>query len=375
MNYSDTFDTLPDHLQKEVDRVVQHNGLVKNAVLAVHAPRHAFTWAGAAGLADPDMARLMRPDDQFRSASVGKMICATTVLLLVADGHISLDTPIATYLADAVLDNLFIVDGHAYTSDVTVRQLLNHTSGVANYFAHAAFQERLLGEPDALWSPQEVLAWVRTHAQAVFPPGDGWHYSDTGYLLLGLIIEATTGRALHNVYRARVFDPLGMDATYVVFREPPRPASSGQSASHVFFGDIDYTSAQSLSADWSGGGLVTTAMDLQRFMQAFVEGRVFRQPQHQALMRAWTPTGEPGVSYGLGVRHFDLEQLMGPGFGELWGHTGSSRSFMLYWSPHAITLTGTLNQDIAEGIFSSAYPVAGLVRDIIDTLMNTLPAG
>lgn len=354
-------------MQALLDHAVQ--GTVRNAVLRVESPALGLAWAGASGLADPELGRAMRPGDAFRSASVGKMICASTVLRLAEQGALDLDTPVRRVLPEALLAGLFTVVGHDHSGEVTPRHLLGHTSGAHNYFSLPEFGALLMEEPDRLWDPREVLAFVRTTASAVFAPGQGWHYSDTGYLLLGLLIEIVTGGALHEVYRREVFAPLGMDDTYLVFREPPRP-SSGAEPAHVFLGELDYTGARSLSADWAGGGLVTTTSDLTRFLRAFVDGEVLTQNDSRQAVLNFRPTGEPGVAYGLGVRHFDLGTLLAPGYGELWGHTGSSRSFMLYWPSGDLTVTGTLNQDEAPGVWSAAYPVAGLLPEVLMLLRD-----
>jgi CubicO group peptidase (beta-lactamase class C family) len=217
-----------------------------------------------------------------------------------------------------------------------------------------------------------MLAWPRANLRPHFAPGEGWHYADTGYVLVGLIVEAIAGKPLHDAMRERILEPLGMGHTYMLFREPARPGVDGREASVAFAGDTPYGAHRSVSADWAGGGLVVGAADLARFMRAFAEDRIFRDAATRRQMLRWTATGEPGVSYGLGVRHFALAELDMPGFGELWGHTGFLKSFMLYWPEGDAVICGTLNQSAAQGAFSRLRPVAARVPAVLRDLRPTL---
>lgn len=359
---------LAEQLRSVLDRAVSEGPTVRNGVLLVEAPRLGFEWKGASGLADPGAGLEMLPDDQFRSASVGKMVCATAAMILVEEGKLDLDGCLGLYLPREVTSGLHVLDGRSRGEEITIRQLLGHASGLPNNFRIPDFQRLLIEEPNKRWEPVEVLAYVKEHADPLFAPGKGWHYTDAGYLLVGLVVEAVTNLPLHEVYRAKVFEPLGMNDTYMVFREEPRGGLPGRSPSHVFFGDVDYTQAESLSADWAGGGLVTTAEDLNRFVRAFAEGSVFGSPSAKQEMLRWVPTGERGVYYGLGVRRFVMGEIGSPGTGEVWGHTGSSKSFALYWPERETTICGTLNQDAAEGAWSESLPIAAVVPETIEIL-------
>jgi D-alanyl-D-alanine carboxypeptidase len=220
--------------------------------------------------------------------------------------------------------------------------------------------------------PRDVLAWTRANLRPHFAPGQGWHYADTGYVLVGLVIEAITGNPLHQAMRERILAPLRMDHTYMLFREPARPSTPGREPSIAYAGDVPYGTQRSVSADWGGGGLVVTAADLARFMRAFADDRIFRDSNSSQQMLTWTATGEPGVRYGLGIRHFSLADLGMPGFGELWGHTRFLKSFMLYWPELKAVMCGTLNQSAAQGVFSRLRPVAALVPAVLRDLDQAL---
>ena len=130
-----------------------------------------------------------------------------------------------------------------------------------------------------------------------------------------------------------------MEHTYMEFREEARPSLPGRTLSHVYYEEIDYTTFRSISADWAGGGLVTTAEDMTRFLRAFVDNRIFAQPDTREAMLDWVLWQGDTVDYGLGVM-----RIRGKTF-TLWGHLGVGQAFMLYWPDGDVTLCGTMNQN------------------------------
>jgi CubicO group peptidase (beta-lactamase class C family) len=370
--------SLESLLRNRLERAVRDERAVHGGILRVETP--GFAWQGAAGLADPAVGVELLPEDQFQAASITKMLTATTFMTLVEAGLADLDAAIGCYLPASLTDGLHDYQGRTYGAALTPRQLLSHTSGIADFFGDGApgaggalpFVAKMREDPDRLWDPRDILAWTRTNLRPHFAPGRGWHYADTGYVLAGLIIEAITGRPLHEAMRERILDPLGMDHSYMLFREPARPSRPGRGPSVAYAGDMPYGTQRSVSADWGGGGLVVTAADLVRFMRAFADDRIFRDPGSRRQMLAWTETGEPGVGYGLGVRHFSLADVGMPGFGELWGHTGFLKSFMLHFPELDAVICGTLNQSAAMGVFSRLRPVAALVPVVLRDLRTAL---
>ncbi len=373
-----TEEALARALQALLDRAVEEDPPVRNGVMRVDAPR--LSWQGASGLANPDQGVAMLPEHQFQAASITKMITATTFMMLVDDGRVELDTGIGRYLPASITSGLHEHGGRSYGPEITPRQLLGHTSGIADFFGDGEprpggalpFVAKMREDPDRLWDPVEIIAWTKAHLRPHFPPGDGWHYADTGFVLAGLIIEAVTGQELHEAMRERLFEPLGMRDTYMLFREPARPGLAGQEPSVAYAGDMEYGTQRSVSADWASGGLVTTAGDLSRFIRAFAADRIFRDRALKDAMLTWTPTGETGVYYGLGVRRFVLEELEMPESGQLWGHTGFLKPFMLYWPERKASICGTLNQSAAKGVFSELRPVSALVPAVMRELQNRL---
>ena len=359
-----------DALQRVLDEAVEADPLIPGGVLDVCGPMGR--WSGAAGWADPVARTRLEPHDPFLAVSVTKTITAATLLLLVEDGAVDLDRPIERYLPSVVKD-LHRLDGRSYAETITLRHALSHTSGLPDYFNDGIpgasgvrpFVALMRSEPDRLWEPRAVVAWVGANLEPKFPPGRGWHYTDTGFVLAGLVAEAVTGQPLHAVMRERIFDRLAMADTYMHLREEPR-SSRRRPLATPYRGDAPYTD-RSVSADWGGGGLVSTADDLITFMRALMNDELLAHKQTKREMLSWVSTGEVGAEYGLGIRRFDLS-CFGLGDGELWGHSGFLKSFLFHWPSRDITLAGTLNQSHAPGAFSTVRPVSVLVRDVVGVL-------
>lgn len=325
------------------------------ALALIEAPSAGLDWAGAAGrLAEGDE-RSLRPDDAFRIASVTKSVTAAVALRLARDGKLALDDPLGGQLSSALVERWRELEDLPRT---TPRQLLAHTSGLANYFGDEEFFGQVRREPDRAWNPVEFVDYVATHATPDFPPGEGFRYSDTGYTVAGILIEEITGRQLHAVYRELIFDPLGMKATWLEGHEPPRAT---EVARH-YHGELDMTSV-SPTIDWAGGGLVTTLSDLRSFVRGLWSGRILDDDGLKQLT-TWTPRASfpPGYAlryddYGLGMGRIVVDDV------ELVGHTGFIGAFAFHAPAYEAVLVGTHSQSHVD-----RWPlVATLCRELRST--------
>lgn len=313
-----------------LSRLVTHNHGHGGGLVRIAGPQGVLVTTADGRMAGPDSA-LMTPDTPFEIASITKAVTAATILRLVEQGRLTLDTTLAEALPKET----------GFPRTITIRQLLSHTSGLGNYWddgkldreGNNAFLRAFLAAPDQPWLPEQILTYSR---QLPHRREGRFHYSDTNYVLLGLIIERTTRQPLQRAYRDLIFDPLGMSDTWLTYKESPR----GAAPSHRYEGSEDLHSVPRQSADWAGGGLVSTARDLERFLRGLASGRLFRQATTLDAMRESVPVGEDSITYGLGLYRVDL----GQGRGELWGHDGHGNSFAYYWPQRDITFTGTLNQ-------------------------------
>jgi D-alanyl-D-alanine carboxypeptidase len=356
---------LSGRLQTLLDSLVSAHGSVRSGVLLVEGPD--FEWKGASGVAFAESASPILPDDQFVVNSVAKMMTATIALRLVEAGELTLDDPIAGYLPDSLIAGLHVYEGQEYSQTITVRHLLSHTSGIEDDWRCADFFALVAADSARRWTPEETIQFVKDRCTPEFRPGAGFHYSDTGYNVLGLLLESVTGRPLHELYREILLDPLGMDHTYRPAYETARPSLPGRRPSERYLDDLECTLWPSvMTADWGGGGLVSTAEDLKRFLRAFVRNEIFQDPATRDEMFAWVESG-PFHNYGFGISRvlFDRsESALHAGLGEIRGHAGSSHVFMFYWPREDVIMVGTLNQLNVNG---SLYDtLAAIMRTILE---------
>jgi CubicO group peptidase (beta-lactamase class C family) len=215
-----------------------------DAVASIEALRAGLVWAGSAGRLVRGASRDMRAEDAFRVASVTKSVTAAVAVRLAGERRLALDEPLADQLAPGLVERWRAFDALPGT---TPRQLLAHTSGVPNYFREESFAARLREDPGRTWRPVDLVDHAAAHARWRFPPGRSFEYSDTGYVIAGILVEQTTGRRLHEVYRNCVFDPLGMDTTWLegmsrrarrTWRTITRTTSTGQRSARRSTGPV-----------------------------------------------------------------------------------------------------------------------------------------
>lgn len=281
-------------------------------------------------------------DFQFKIASVTKTFTATIILQMEEEGLLKLSDPIAKYLKKVPfvhLDNIHLLGGKSYGRTITIQQLLQHRSGLADPFFDK-FQEFMAyweADPKQTWSPEKLFAYfykMDLNKSAHFPPGKGYHYSDTNYFLLGLIIEQISGQTLAEQYRKRILKPLEMINTYFEYYEP---ATGNGKLAHSFFGDRDITVEANTSFDWSGGGLISTSADLARFIEALIQQKLFKKESTLKKMLTTHPTSS-SYKYGMG-----LQELTYHGKKYI-GHSGFWGVLMLYCAKNQQTLCLSINQ-------------------------------
>lgn len=327
---------LEHRLRRVIDE--QHGG-GPGVILAVEAPALGLRWAGASGRFSLGGRRPLAADDPFRAASVTKAVTAATVLRLAEAGRLGLDDPLGRHLPAALVDRVHRVGDVSRGASITLRHLLNHTAGVYDYLGDDRFVAALMADPSRSWTPPELVEQAIALGPPSFPPGAGFRYGDTGYVLLGLVVEAVTGGPLARAYRALVLDPLGMDGTYLEWHEAPR----GGAVSHAYLGEVDLAPLNT-SFDWGGGGLVSTAGDLIRLLRGLFGGPLLGERGRRELT-AWVPETrwEAGgtaryARYGLGV---GANEAAGE---EIVGATGAWGAFAYLWPGGDAAITGTVNR-------------------------------
>lgn len=324
---------------------------IPGEAVAVRAPGLDVT--EAAGLADTAGAVPLRPETPFRIASVTKTFVAAAVLRLVEQRRVRLDAPISRYLSP---ESLALLRGGGYRPrEITVRQLLRHTSGLFDYASTEAYDEINVSDPGHRWTPEEQLRFAMDHGRPVGKPGERYAYSDTGYVLLGEIIERATGQSLPAAVRRLIgFRRLGLDHTWWETLEPA-PAGEPPRA-HQYYGDEFDNIGLDASHDlYGGGGLVSTVGDLTRFYRALFHVRIF---DHRRTLRRMLEVPRVGRAAGAGMGIFrvvvDGERC--------YGHPGYWGTETIHCPRLDVTFARTINQ-ADDSDFDSA-PLERVVADL-----------
>lgn len=310
---------VPGHarVQEALDQAVADRG-VPGMVAKIRDPRGQ--WFGSAGVADTRTGRKRQPHERFRIGSASKPFTATVVLLLAAEGKLSLDDTVDKWLPGLVQGNGN--DG----GTITIRHLLNHTSGIFNYgndpeesakFAGPAFLKHRFNE----YTPGQLVKIGLRNPRYFDEPGDGFVYSNTGYVVAGMIVEKVTGRTLADEITRRIVRPLGLTGTYLPGLETkirgPHPRHYSTLFSAEDGAKVYDVTEQSATTGWAAGGMVSTVGDLERFAHALLRGKLLPPAQQKELFTmvktkvktedgTWVDPWIPDTTYGLGVFSWEL---------------------------------------------------------------------
>jgi D-alanyl-D-alanine carboxypeptidase len=311
------------HKLQQIDELLNKigpSGLPADTQVRIYSKKRGIDYCYASDSARP-----------YHTASVGKVFVVALLLQLADQGKIGLDQPITQILSVDYLKGLFEVDGQDYATKVTARQLAMHTSGVNDYFdskssQKSSFIEQVITKPDHVWTPDELIDYTRNFQIAVGRPGEKFHYSDTGYVLLGKILEKVSGTSYGKLLEQKIFKPLGMSATYLY--EYPVSHSTDTMAP-LFVNGVDVSTMASLTCDWAGGGVVTTADDLLLFQQALTNGEFGDLAAEQS---GFPNKFQRGIHYGFGLMelHFNEFFFLLRGMPTVKGHIGITATHMFY---------------------------------------------
>lgn len=326
--------------------IAQVPGTAGFSAAIVDGPSAGKTFVG--GEAEPG--RAIVPATSFRIASNTKTYTAVTVLRLWEDGKVRLDESIRNYVDPAFIA-LLEKDGYD-TAKITVRHLLQHTSGIADHAQTKEFLEVVGRDHAYTWTRASQLEWLVKWTDPVGAPGEKFFYSDSGYCLLGNIVERLTKKPLAEAVRSAVgYDRLGLASTYWETQEPVA-AKAGPRA-HVFIEKNDVYHWNATLDMYGGGGLVSTPEDMARFLLNLFEGKIFKRPETLQMMisKEGVPAGSP---YRLGIFEYDAGGV------KAYGHTG-------FWGTGAMYVPSTrravafaiTNRDAFKPTFEAVSAFAG----------------
>ncbi|MEW1923692.1 serine hydrolase domain-containing protein [Streptomyces sp. NPDC088360] len=285
--------------QKAMEAAVNENA---PGVTAQARDKHG-TWNSAAGIGDLERRTPRGAHDRYRVGSITKTFVSTVVLQLVAEGELRLDDKVGRWLPG-------VVEGNGHDGDrITVRQLLNHTSGIYDVLSDPGYQEKMFTEKFLAhrydtWTPEQQVAIAMRH-EPDFDPGEGWNYSNTNYLLAGMIIKKVTGESYADEIKRRIIEPLGLHATSVPRTDPSMPEPSSRAymklskAPGAAFHDVTELNP---SMAGSSGGMISDAADLNRFYTALLRGKLLPKKQLAEMKKTVVRDPDrPNDGYGLGL--------------------------------------------------------------------------
>lgn len=317
------------------------NGVV-GVTMSVYQPNTGL-WVGASGKADLHNDVDMKPCNISRVGSTVKMFTATTVLKLMEEGKLDLDDKISSYLEGDVIDKIENAD------QATIRQLLQHSSGIYNYIQNLQFQTASLNDFIKEWQPEELLEYAY-NKKAYFEPGEDVRYSNTGYIMLGMLIENIEGKPFYQVFEEKIFQPLGLNMTRFAAKDHiPFGIARGyidmysnlQVVESTYYSGWDYFTAD--------GGLISNPYDMNIFFRALMSGQII-QPCTLEMMLTWQTPDETDpnffpISYGLGIFKIETPQ------GIAYMHSGDAIGYyanMMFFPDDSTTVVYAVNSNYGK---------------------------
>jgi len=314
----------------------------------------------AVGYSDRDAKTPMKPTDRMPAGSTGKTFAAAMAMQLVKDGKLSLDDKVEKFFGK---EPWFGRVSNA--KEITVRQLMNHTSGLVRYEFKKEFTDFLTANPYKVWTPEDRLAYL-FDAPAPFEAGKGWEYSDTNYIVLGMILEKITGKKFYDEARNRFIKKFKLDDTIAQEGPVMKGVVQGYAGANNPFGGKDAMIENGKfivnpQLEWTGGGWASTGHDLARWAKALYEGKAI-DPAMAAMMVDGVPAKlGPNVKYGLGAIIRPTQN------GTTYGHSGFFPGYvtdMMYFPDKKIAIAIQVNTS-APGVFGGKGP-ARLLAEIAE---------
>ena len=316
----------------------------------------------AVGFSDRETKRPMMPTDRMLAGSVGKTFAAATALQLIKEGRIGLNDKIEKYLGRETWFSRL-----PNAKEITVRQLMNHTSGLVRYEFKEQFTKDLTANPEKSWKPAELVAYLLDE-KPPFAAGEGWDYSDTNYIVLGMIIEKVTGRRFYEEANRRLLKPLKLTDT--IPQDGPRLKGvvQGYAGPNNPFGGTDAMIVNGKFAinpqfEWTGGGYASTAQDLARWAKMIYEGKAFSPDLLPEVLKGVSaPMLGRETRYGLGV--IIRKTTLGPSY----GHSGFFPGYMtdmMYFPEHKVAVAIQVNTSVGRSL---GKPLSRVLVEVMEVI-------
>lgn len=356
--------SLHNRLQKKLDNIVAEQGVPGATLSVVLADGTLIDLAS--GVEDPDTNAKLAVGAKMFCGSTGKTFVSAVALQLITDGKLKLDNLASNYFTSEADQKWFAKLPNSKT--MTVRSLMNHTSGLPRYIFQKAFMDDLKANPMRDRTPIESLSLLEG-VDPIHEVGEGWGYSDTNYLILGLIIERIAGKPYFDVARERLLTPLKLENTQPTTQARLEGLVQGHIGSVNFLGlpkktVVDGSYAINPNFEWCGGGFVTNTKDLARWLHALHTGEVLTESMRKQLVApVGFRSGKPDKQgYGLGSFVWQSEQ------GPIYGHAGIMPGYLtqIEFSPKqkvAVALQTNSDEGMGQGMHQRVQEVFELVAE------------
>ncbi len=310
---------------------------VPGIVMSIHSPAKGM-WLGAGGKADLRNSVNMQACNISRMGSTVKTFTAATILKLQEEGKLQLNDIAANYLPQSAIKDI------ANADKATIRQLLDHTSGIFNYIRSAQFQTASLNDLIKDWKPDELLAYARGK-KAYFKPGEDVQYSNTAYIFLGMIIEQVTGKPFWEVFQQKIFTPLGLTATsFAATNKVPANIVRGYVDLYSNLNVVDATYFSGWDYYTADGGLISNVYDMNVFMQRLFKGDIINATSLNQMLTTRKPKNAEvdffPIETGLGIFKINTP------WGEAYQHSGDAIGYyasIVYFPATQTTIVWAVN--------------------------------
>ncbi len=335
-------ETINERLDDALNTFMSENN-VPATNIGIYIPEK-LDWTASVGKANTKAGDDVKLADRFRIGSISKTFTATAILKLVDEGKLSLDDAISKYVA-----------GVPNGDSITIRHLANMTSGLFNYTEDKKFQKELEKNPNRMWRPEELLA-ISFSKKLMFEPGNGWHYCNTNFVLLGLVVEKLSGVSLHEYIANEILSPNGMSNTFSLADfSLPEPRAHGYTQYSPKGKILDVTDNNS-SWGYATGHMVSDFEDLKRWAVLIGKGELYSESSNKARMTWVKPKGAPDSKrYGLGLGNNNgwlMHMGTMPGYNAIFAyHPKYDATFVVLVNSDMDVKTGKKTNEPAHALF------------------------
>lgn len=340
-----------EQLDNLMQRVIRKSGTVPiyNCILTLNNNKKGFYYDNATGTIG-ESNEPITSDFSFRTGSITKTFTSVIILQLMEEGFLNLHDKFLdrlTVTTQQVLSEVLVFEGVNYSREITIQHLLEHRSGLRDFVSDdERFFKYLISFPKTNWNWKMVMKKYfeyDLHKKAQFKPNNGYHYADTNYLLLAVLIEELTKETFHEVLQKKIIAPLQLQNTYLEYHQK---ATVNSLIAYPFNG-VKSLENINTSFDWGAGGLISTAKDLDIFISALLTGKLFQKKTTLKKIMKFEKSSENNISdkrenlYGLGLNKRKIAGLI------FFGHASAYGAMMFYEPVNNISIILSINQALA----------------------------